>query len=161
MKNKKTDYIEYYFYCNACGDKFRAERADARTCSDMCRTAIKNVSGRILSLPPELTQEELNKYNNIVIKIRSEQTGIIRKMLLSKNNDGTFTDKSKNIKKELTTADSKYDIKDKKETEATDVKLVAEEGAKIEDKPIDPPVSKIIRSKHKKKHGKDKSDKKD
>lgn len=83
--------VRYYFYCNACGEKFEAKRPDARTCSDVCRAAVKNVGSKISAVPVEITGEDLFKYNEVIVKIRTEKDGAIKRAHFRNEGDGTLT----------------------------------------------------------------------
>ncbi len=134
-KNTPKDYIRYFFFCNCCGNKFEATRADARTCSEICRMAIKGIASKIIAEPPNLSQDDLIKYNNIILKVRQTEGGTIKRLLFRNNNDGTFSDKTNRLKKEMMkSGDDELDAANKKilneKEEIKDAKA-AKKGTKI------------------------------
>lgn len=125
--------LDVYYFCNACGSKFKVERADARFCCDICRSAAFSVSKNIITVPHTLTAEDAMRYDSIVIKLKDDN-GKIERTLFEKDGDGIFN----RIKNELKrTGDKEADESTEKELkDAEELKKAAPKGKKIEPAPV-------------------------
>lgn len=118
-----------YYFCNACGNKFKVERADARFCSDICRSAAGTVAKNIITVPANLTIEDAARYDAIVLKLKDDKGTVIR-ALFENDGAGIFT----RVKKELTrTGDEETDKATESAEEKAQIAKAAEKGAKIPD----------------------------
>lgn len=125
--------MDVYYFCNACGSKFKVERADARFCCDLCRSAAFSVAKNIITVPHTLTADDAIRYDSIVLKLKDD-SGKVERVLFEKDGDGIFN----RIKNELKrTGDKEKDEAVEKEIdEAEELKEAAAKGKKIESAPV-------------------------
>lgn len=122
---------DVYFFCNACGNKFKAGRDDARFCSDICRSAAHSVCKNIIIVPHKIDENQAKLYDEIVVKLK-EDSGIIRRAIFTNNGDGIFSQ----IKKEMhKSGEPEIDAQIEKQEEEHYEKIAASRGAKIEKTP--------------------------
>jgi hypothetical protein len=88
--------LDMYHFCNACGNKFKVERADARFCNDICRSASYSVAKGIIAVPHNITPDDAMAYDQIVLKLKDEKGTVVR-ALFENDGAGIFT----RVKKEL------------------------------------------------------------
>lgn len=77
----------YHFYCNVCGNQFKVERRDGRTCSDLCRLAMSKVY-RLIDEKNNLTPEELTQLKVLQNKIKG--SGKSLKTIIPQDKDNTL-----------------------------------------------------------------------
>lgn len=123
---------DVYYYCNCCGRKFKPGRADASTCSDLCRVAKSAVGKGILMTPANLSLEQAQIYDQITLKLRNSD-GVVKRMTYSNNGFGTFTELVSELKKEDPREDRDVE---KEKLDEEELKLVAKKGKKIEPAPV-------------------------
>lgn len=121
-----------YYFCNACGEKFKVDRADARFCHDICRAAAYSVAKNIITVPHSITPEEAQRYDSIVIKLKDEN-GKVERALFEKDGDGIFN-RIKNETKRTGDKDAD-EATEKAIKEEAELKEAAEKGKKIEPAP--------------------------
>lgn len=125
--------LDVYYFCNACGSKFKVERADARFCCDLCRSAAFSVAKNIITVPHTLTAEDAMRYDSIVIKLK-DGNGKVERTLFEKDGDGIFNRVKNEMKR---TGDKETDEATEKELkDAEELKEAAAKGKKIEPAPV-------------------------
>lgn len=136
---KKPEPKVYNFYCNACGDQFKANREHARTCSEACRFAIANVHAKVKQ---QVAFDEADKlrYEEALKKVAPAT--------LLEVASGTSKNEEAERKSEVTIVPKTEEAP----TEGSEVKMAAEEGIKVED-----PETGVVKRKYTKKNGKGKS----
>lgn len=72
----------YSLYCNACGEKFKPTRKDARTCSNICRAAINDAHEIIKS--EEERSEEGEKLYQAALKLVENRVPLLNKIISGK-----------------------------------------------------------------------------
>lgn len=127
-KNPPPKPQDVYYFCNACGTKFKVERADARFCSEICRSAAHSVCKNIITVPHNITEIDAALYDQIIIKLKDDSE-IVRKVTFTNDGHGIFT----KIKKEMTkTGDEEKDAESQKQEELSEA---AGKGKKVEPAP--------------------------
>lgn len=122
-----------YYFCNACGEKFKVDRADARFCSDICRAAAHTVAKNIITVPNSITAEQAQYYDSIVLKLKDEN-GKVERALFEKDGAGIFNRVKNEIKR---TGDKETDeAVEKAMAEEAELKEAASKGKKIEPAPV-------------------------
>ena len=123
--------MDMYHFCNACGNKFKVERADARFCNDICRAASYSAAKGIIAVPHSITPDDAAMYDSIILKLKDDKGTVIR-ALFENDGAGIFS----RIKKELKrTGDEETDKaneeKEKLEGEQAVMAKAAKKGIKV------------------------------
>lgn len=127
-KNPPPKPQDVYYFCNACGTKFKVDRADARFCSEICRSAAHSVCKNVIIVPHNIDVNDAVLYDQIVIKLKDEN-GNVKRTLFENDGSGIFT----KIKKEMTrTGDEDKDAEVEKAEEMAEA---AGKGKKVEPAP--------------------------
>lgn len=126
----KHEPKKYSLFCCACGDKFIAVRSDARTCSEGCRLAICMMGKVIKEQEKELSVEDKAKLEEATMKIKSADTGIIKRY--RKDVDGAIVIPSA-VKSQLTKAELNPKRKKKEKEPVNDKRLIPGETGKAID----------------------------
>jgi CRISPR/Cas system-associated protein Cas10 (large subunit of type III CRISPR-Cas system) len=82
-----TSSNNYHFFCNVCGNQFKVERRDGRTCSDLCRLAMSKVY-RLIDEKNNLTPEELAQFKMLTNKIKG--SGKSLKTIIPQDKDNSL-----------------------------------------------------------------------